>query len=241
MNTSQLPALAFLKGEIEDILEDGKITPSERVDLFKAIERVLPTEFRAEAKARRLHAQGLAETEDEERRPIWHEDPPTDAQLRYLADLGGDPRGIRTKGEASDAIDQLVSSSRSVTNRQMMVLRFWHFVEMSKNGKTAVSEWMDGFYASDPHHLVAWNYWKQKNGDVGTKGDPSVVPLGIGYEYLALVKQVLTPGWTERIRRFLVKALVVAVFILICVIWLKSAGFLANRSPIGDSPTSTKV
>jgi len=37
----------------------------------------------------------------------WRSDPMTAKQARYIENLGGDPCRVKTKGEASDYIDQL--------------------------------------------------------------------------------------------------------------------------------------
>lgn len=47
--TSDLPAIAFLISTVERILEDGVVTPTERKELHKALERVLPPEIRADS------------------------------------------------------------------------------------------------------------------------------------------------------------------------------------------------
>jgi hypothetical protein len=51
--SSDLPAIEFLTGVVGKILADGKVTPEERTELYKAVENVLPPELRREAIARR--------------------------------------------------------------------------------------------------------------------------------------------------------------------------------------------
>lgn len=57
--TSDLPVIAFLVSTVERILEDGVVTSTERKELHKALERVLPPELRAESadKRRELEKQ----------------------------------------------------------------------------------------------------------------------------------------------------------------------------------------
>ncbi len=49
------PAIPFLRGLIEQIIADGKVTTEERDELYRAIERVLPTELKEAAKSQRRH------------------------------------------------------------------------------------------------------------------------------------------------------------------------------------------
>lgn len=49
----KLPGIEFLSTLIEQILLDGKVTDEERKVLYQAVERILPPESRANAKARR--------------------------------------------------------------------------------------------------------------------------------------------------------------------------------------------
>lgn len=51
-----LPSVEFLKVTIEAIAADGKVTDEERLELFKAIEKVLPPDLREIAKQRRRMA-----------------------------------------------------------------------------------------------------------------------------------------------------------------------------------------
>lgn len=103
--------------------------------------------------------------------------PATEAQLRYLEDLGVNFKFGITKREASKLIDEALNSSLSVSNRQMMVLRFFGKVDLAKKGRHAVSEWLDEWYSEDPSRKTAWDYWKEKNGDVGKQVDPTWVPI----------------------------------------------------------------
>ncbi len=50
---SDLPAIRYLAPIVAHILEDGKVTPSERRELYQAIERILPIDVRRAAKDRR--------------------------------------------------------------------------------------------------------------------------------------------------------------------------------------------
>lgn len=118
----------------------------------------------------------------------WIKNPATAAQLKYLRALGIQGGDNLTKGEASDMIDSAVNSSRSVSNRQMMVLRFWNKIAVAKQGRNRVSEWMDDWYTDDPDRKAAWELWKEDNDDHGRQDSPEKVPLGIGYKYLKRVK-----------------------------------------------------
>ena len=54
---ADLPAIAFLQGTLTQILADGIVTPDERKELHRAVERVLPIELRTDAKARHLASE----------------------------------------------------------------------------------------------------------------------------------------------------------------------------------------
>lgn len=54
---SGLPAIDFLVETVERIITDRKVTREERTELHKALEKVLPPELRAEAKAKRQRAE----------------------------------------------------------------------------------------------------------------------------------------------------------------------------------------
>ena len=88
-----------------------------------------------------------------------------------------------TKGQASDLITAKLDT-RDVSNRQMMVLRFWDQVKLVSLGRLEVSEWIDEWYSQDHRHLAAWEQWKRDHDDSGGQGDPSVVPIGAGFGYL---------------------------------------------------------
>ena len=143
-----IAAIDWLSGIVEDILVDGRVTQDERVELVLAIERVLPKDERLQAQSRRGKAERVSRDAEPSTRPArsrpergdWTEDPATERQLDYIRALGGRTRGIGTKGEASDLIDSLLESAASVSNRQMMVLRFWDRVDIASGGRQAVSE-----------------------------------------------------------------------------------------------------
>lgn len=181
-DAADVPAIAWLRELIGDILSDGRVTQDERVDLILAIERVMPKDHRLLATGRRRAAEAL--TEEPEEPP----EPATEPQCRYILALGGVvPDGL-TKESASDLIDSLLSTGRSVSNRQMMVLRFWNRLDVREGGKRGVSEWMDAWYAEDRDRVAAWSIWKEENGDTGRQDNPEKVPIGVGEDYLRRVK-----------------------------------------------------
>jgi hypothetical protein len=53
---STMPGIAFLRGVMEAVLQDGHIDDSERIEIYKAVEKVLPVELRRQAKERRAAA-----------------------------------------------------------------------------------------------------------------------------------------------------------------------------------------
>jgi hypothetical protein len=60
---ADLPAIAFLSATVEHILADGKVTPAERAELFRALETVLPPDVRFIVQGKRAVAERIAKTE----------------------------------------------------------------------------------------------------------------------------------------------------------------------------------
>ena len=188
-----VPAIAFLFEVVNEILADGQISREERVDLVLAIERALPKEQRIVAQQRRQEVEsltGASRSNDPDSgigaAPVVY--PATDPQLRYIAALGGTVPADCTIDQASRIIEGLLSSSDSVTRRQRMVLRFWDRVELAKQGRAAVSDWLDQWYAGDPNRHAAWQLWKEENHGDGRHADPETVPCGVGFQYLNRVR-----------------------------------------------------
>jgi DNA polymerase III epsilon subunit-like protein len=206
--SEDLPAVGYLLEIVSDIVADGKITDSERVDLFLGIEKVLPVTERRVAKAAREETEAKARRENEPKisradleamrsvadqplRPSreagWRADPMTEPQAAFIRSLGGTIRRSATKGEASDLIESLLGK-KQITSRQQMVMRFWARERQPDEGPREVSEWMDAFYQEDGDRKLAWDLFKNETEDNGLQGDPNRVPLGVGPDYLARIK-----------------------------------------------------
>lgn len=71
---STIPAVRFLRPIIQEIIRDRKVTPEERAELYKAIEKILPPELRAIAQMRKKEAASRAKAaeraEREANKPI---------------------------------------------------------------------------------------------------------------------------------------------------------------------------
>ena len=226
---ADIAAVAWLRELIQDILADGKITPEERVDLILAIERVLPKEQRLIATERRQAAEALTappieEEEDEEDTDDDYQQlpeersskpwrPASEAQEQYIVALGGQVAEDMSMEQASKLIDSLLASSKSVSNRQMMVLRFWNRLDVAQGGKRAVSEWMDEWYDEDPDRQAAWSLWKEEHDDRGRQDNPTKVAIGIGERYLKRVKSGSTKSG----------CLVLAGLVVGALYWLSTA------------------
>jgi hypothetical protein len=126
-----LPAIQFLKKEVERRVFDGGYLPNQLADIQNALLRVIPKKDRDEAKRTR-NAGALEEWERsaperevaraiaiQDRRErsgrlrdryanVWANEPATDAQLKFIRDLGGNLPATATKLEASDAIQALL-------------------------------------------------------------------------------------------------------------------------------------
>src|SRR5688572_13748334 len=161
-HAAEVPAVAWLRELVADILADGRVTSEERIDLILAIERVMPKEQRLIATARRKAAEDLTRELVVEVEQVDDGDDDSDygsatePQRRYILALGGKVTPGLSVSAASELIDTLLSGSSSVSKRQMMVLRFWNRVEVSRDGRHAVSEWMDVWYVEDPDRQAAW-------------------------------------------------------------------------------------
>lgn len=204
--SADLPAVGYLLDVVKDILADGKITDSERLDLFLGIEKVLPVTQRRTVKAAREEAdiatreqsprigreelRAMAAPDEQirfARRSGWRSDPMTSAQSAFVRSLGGTIGIDATKGEASDLIETLLGD-KPITSRQQMVMRFWDRDEQPHEGPREISEWMDQFYREDSDRKLAWELFKNESEDNGLQGDASRVPLGVGPTYLARIK-----------------------------------------------------
>lgn len=184
-----VPAIAWLHELVGLILADGRVTADERVDLLLAIERVLPADERILAKKRRQVADQLTSS-DAEPPKTGKDRPATENQIAYLQALGATNTDGLTVASASAMIDNLVGRrGESPSNRQVMVLRFWNRLDLGNAGLAGTSEWMDAFYAEDQDRRAAWELWKQENPKCQTgQGDPTLVPIGAGEEFLRRVK-----------------------------------------------------
>lgn len=184
---ADLPGLHFLRGEVAGILADGIISEPEKRLLRDAILRVLPVTDRERARVR--FAESAAQAREARNKDQQAKaDLATQAQLDYVAALGGTCTDGMSKAEASGMIDALLASRPTV--RQRMVLRFWNRLDLSGSGVDGVSAWMDHWYAEDSDRTEAWALWRSETGDQGQRTSDCVerVPLGEGDRYLARVK-----------------------------------------------------
>ncbi len=211
LSGQDIPAVGHLKSLLEDAFMDGMISDSERTMIQKQIERVLPAAERArlamarssyqekqrekaEAEARAEEAENdrVSEERREQRRKEREScadfNVPTEAQLRFIHELGGTLPAGASKRDASILIDQILHSSSSITPRQRMVLRFWGKTPPADVGKPEVSQWMSDWYEEDEDRRLAWELFKESIGDTGNLRDPEQVPFGIGPAWLAKVK-----------------------------------------------------
>ncbi|MDP3070964.1 MAG: hypothetical protein Q8N18_11790 [Opitutaceae bacterium] len=126
---SDLPALNYLREEVQRYAADGEILPWELGRLQLALERILPPADRAIAKAARNKAEAQMEaseaTESEASRETRRQDferrraPATDdsatmAQVKFIEDLGGTIPTGTTKHQASELIGRLLAEREEV-------------------------------------------------------------------------------------------------------------------------------
>ncbi len=58
---------------------------------------------------------------------------------------------------------------RPPTQRQIMVLRFWNRLDLEHTSKMQVERWLEDFYRQDSRRKGAWELYKLKNEDDGTR------------------------------------------------------------------------
>lgn len=190
---SDIPAFEYLRALAKSILQDGKVSPEERLELFLAVKRVLPKDHRDSNQEKLDSIQKKCEdalaVEYAKRERIANR--ATTRQRDFIRDLGGDHTRDLSISEASRYIDQLLANQKpGPTPRQLMVLRFWKKLELKNQPSEVISDWMDRWYSDDPDRKTAWELWKSENGDDGSRSSRSVekVAIGIGYQYLKKVK-----------------------------------------------------
>lgn len=179
-HSEAMPAITFLRSHTRQILIDETVTDAEAYALKRAMERVVPKEVRSVV-ATHLAAIGLPVSG--ERFEQWMADPVTRRQIEYILNLGGDPRSVKTKGEASKLIDQLLTR-RPPTPRQVMLIRFFDRTDLLAHTKDEVSDWIDRLFTSDIKMELAWHRYKQLTDHDPISQDPTSVPVG---EYLKFV------------------------------------------------------
>lgn len=187
-----IPAVAYIRNIINETVNACPILDEDRRLVFHAILRVLPPEERSIAKARfvsheRNDENNKADDEEQDNNDFGKA---TEKQINFMSENRIRFSKNCTKTQASDKISDFLNSRRSVTDRQLMVLRFWKRTYMSRLGKQGVSEWLNGWYSDDPMRLKAWELWKKDNKSSNASNDPQLVPLGMGYVYLQKIQQV---------------------------------------------------
>jgi hypothetical protein len=215
---SEIPAIRHLREILDDALQDGVLSKDEKALLHKQIERTLPSTERERLAIARKNLAALAKERDDAAKEAaaeeklkakekeaaaralerikWEEERnrPTEPQLNYIRRLGGKLKEKGTRLDASLLIEELLKTNRTITPRQWMILRFWDKTPDANWGKPEVSQWMDDFYSEDEDHQLAWELFKEENGETGISKDPELVPLGCGSEYLQKIKDKRTSG-----------------------------------------------
>jgi hypothetical protein len=115
----------------------------------------------------------------------------TEKQIHFIRELGGHPTAAISHQAASELIETLLVARRveqarnnPPTPRQTMVLRFWNRTDLAGTSQLEVEQWLSQFYQENPRRKAAWELFKKENGDDGSQGDPSWIPIGIGDSYL---------------------------------------------------------
>jgi len=186
----EINAIDALKEILKEALADNKIDRDERQEIHRILLRILPKEYRESAKKEKQDAA------IESWRLDARKESASEKQKNYIRALGGRAAKNMNKAQASKMIDALLEGQEErgasdITPRQMMILRFWKKTHLAKQGKHAISEWMDDWYFGDPARREAWELYKSENGHIANSRDwdsVDLVPLGIGKDYLLQIK-----------------------------------------------------
>lgn len=167
-----IPAVKFMIDLMVRVCADGKITDEEIFEIQLGIERILPKEYRTQI--------------TEARKAAYYDQPASANQLDTIQSITHQrPVGL-SRRQASEMLDQLFTNPPA-SNRQLMFLRFWNRTDLASKSRREISEWMDSFLQADQARWLAWDTFKKESGDDGSQRDPSVVPIGVGEQYLMKV------------------------------------------------------
>jgi hypothetical protein len=133
--SDSIPAIRFLREEVERYIADGQVHDWELSRLQAALIRVLPQKERGEAKNARSDAARIEwvkrapERQEAQRASaehwrevheryasVWAHEPATEAQLDFIRDLGGDLSPSASKLEASETINRLLGREITPTS-----------------------------------------------------------------------------------------------------------------------------
>jgi hypothetical protein len=181
-DSSDIPAIPWLRAIVREIILDGEISEPEAVRLKRAFMRIVPKEIRGVI-ATHLEQLGIPAVDDDAEPAGWHNDDATAKQIEYILALGGQVSEGMTKGQAGRLIDALLER-RPVTPRQQMLLRFFDRLDLSSSTKDEVMEWIDHFFFEDLNREIAWRRFKQETGMTADEIDPEVVPVGAFVQYM---------------------------------------------------------
>lgn len=185
LDGTDVPAVDYLFDAIDDVLSDGKFDHADAWEMRCAFERVLPAPLRKRV-FQEFDKAGAARA----RRS-------TSPQRAYLETLGVMISVDTTLEEAAALIDRAHEERPlPVSNRQLMVLRFWDRLAVASRGRRGVTRWMCGWYM-DPRRKRAWELYKVESGDDGAQSDPESVPIGLGYKYLDRLQEEFTSALAD--------------------------------------------
>jgi len=174
-------AITYLRAITREVLQDEAIDPAELYRLKLAFMRIVPKDIRGVV-ATHLENIGAPSPEWERDDAPWRNKRPTEAQLGYIASLGGDPDACSTRGAASDTIEHLLHH-RPPTPRQMMLLRFFDRTDLADRSKEEILTWIDSLFWQDTEYELAWQRFKNHPPAGFDDFDPETVPLGSWKNY----------------------------------------------------------
>lgn len=203
-----LAPIGFLVETLQEIVANGTVSESDLIDIYFALERVLPVTarrlseqaglrtFRPSAPAsliaggeRHKAETGKPSVLHTSAEPDWRDEPMTDAQLEFIKRFRGSIAPVASKSEAGNLIERLLTD-QPLSSRQEMMIKFWNHKPRTGEGPREVLAWMEDFHQEDPDRRKAWRLFRREHhDDVGWTAELLPMAAGAGPAYLARVKE----------------------------------------------------
>lgn len=195
--SSEFFRLGFVTEVVEEAILRGSIAESDLLDLYLAVERVLPvTAWQpvADSGGKEISPDPLdpldpspAAEQARQKRERWATARMTDSQWKFIEYFRGSISPTSTQGEAAHLITRLLAD-QPITLRLELMARFWGREFETDEGPREVLAWMEAYLTEDADRKRAWDLFRDEGEAAGFLGDPSRLPSGLGPQYLARIK-----------------------------------------------------